>query len=425
LEKRVKGLNLNQNILENNRDDLLHVVNVLKFKTNELLSVIRSKNEKISDLEERNTNLEQYGNEKDKWIEYLEKRKEKLEKDIIPSIWEKVAEGNDLNAQKKVMYFAKCEKNKALKTKIGGLNEKMEKMNKELRCKDYQIEGLNESINEIIFEKNAVTDNCLKKISNLNSEITETGNLCDWIKNASLNEIQEVKKQTQTLSKQNARKFILFKRKEFLQRLAPPQGGHSHMGKTKEESNVSHAHAQFLHRLAPPQGGHAQKRKVGRHAQREAPSLEGALLHVGASSRDGALAQGGHSLKGKYESHAQRGHAHKGKDESQAPRDHAQKVSHVQIEALPAGSRLWVWLEGRALAQLSHAQNGAPAEEGHAQIGAPAQGDHAHKDKDKEGLDTVAMFTIPVEAVEWYWSTEKEFLEKILAGNLDSFYKIK
>ena len=194
------------------------------------------------------------------------------------------------------------------------------------------------------------------------------------------------------------------------------------MGKTKEASDESHAHAQFLNRLAPPQGGHALKRKVGRHAQREAPSLEGALSHAGVPSRGGALAQNGHTQKDKYESHAQRGHAQK---EDPAEGRALAQVSHAQVEALPAGSRLWVWLEGRALAQLSHAQNGAPAEEGHAQIGAPAQGDHAQKDKDEEGLDTIAMFTIPVEAVDWYWSTEKEFLEKILAGNLDSFYKIK
>ena len=89
-------------------------------------------------------------------------------------------------------------------------------------------------------------------------------------------------------------------------------------------------------------------------------------------------------------------------------------MSHAQIGAL-AGSRLLVWLEGRTSAQVSHAQ-----------IGASAQGGHAHKEKDKEGLDTVAMFTVPVEAVDCYWSTDKEFLEKILEGNfLDSFYKIK
>ena len=100
------------------------------------------------------------------------------------------------------------------------------------------------------------------------------------------------------------------------------------------------------------------------------------------------------------------------------------QVSHAQI-GVPPESRLWLWIEGRVSAQVSHAQIGAPAQESHAQIGAPSKGGHAHKDKDEEGLDTVAMFTIPVEAVDWYWFTEKEFLEKILAGNLDSFYKIK
>ena len=157
LEKRVKGLNLNQNILENNRDDLLHIVNVLK-------SVIRSKNEKISDLEEKNKNLEHYGNEKDKWIEYLEKRQENLEKHIIPSIWEKVAEGNDLIFQKKELYLAKCEKNKALKTKIGGLDEKMRKMNKQSQYKDYQIKRLHEDINNVILEKGAMTNYFMGKM---------------------------------------------------------------------------------------------------------------------------------------------------------------------------------------------------------------------------------------------------------------------
>ena len=51
------------------------------------------------------------------------------------------------------MFFVKCEKNKALKTEIGCLNEKMRKMKKELQWKDYQFEQLNHDIDEIIFEK--------------------------------------------------------------------------------------------------------------------------------------------------------------------------------------------------------------------------------------------------------------------------------
>ena len=408
LEARVKKLNLNQNILLCQRDDLLHIVNVLMSEKNQLFSVIRSKNETISDLEKITKNLKDYVDDKNNTIDYWVERVNS-QKDIIKNIWEKVAEGNDLNAQKKELYFAKCEKNKALKTKIGGLNEKMNKKNKELRCQEYQIEQLNQNINEIILEKGAITNYFMGKIKDQTKHFGDlTGDLCEWIKNATLNEIQEVKKHSQTLSKQNTRKFILFKRNTFLNRLASPQDSHAHMGKTRKASDESHAHAQFLHRLAPPQGGHALKRKVGSHAQREAPSLEGALSHVGASSRGGALAQGCHALKGKDESHAQGGHAHRG--ENHAQKEDPGQVSHAQIGP-PPESRLWLWIEGRVSAQVSHAQ-----------IGAPAQGGHAHKDKDEKGLDTVAMFTIPVEAVDWYWFTEKEFLEKILAGNLDSFY---
>ena len=462
LEDRVKELKLNQNILLCDRDDLFHVVNVCKSKNSELFSVIRSKDEKISFVEERNKFLENQVEEKDKKIDYLEKF-------LIPSIWEKVAEGNDLNAKKKEMFFAKCEKNKALKTEIGCLNEKMRKMKKELQWKDYQFEQLNHDIDEIIFEKMpSYIDKCSKKIQDQTKYFGDlTGNLCDWIKNATVNEIEEVKKHTQSLSKENTRKFILFQKDKFLQRLAlnKTHGGHAHMDKTKEASDESHAqkgdhalerkvgsHAQILHRLAPTQGGHAHmgktkearnesnaqkgdhthQHKVGSHAQRGASSLEGALSHVGAPSRGAAPTQGGHALKGKYESHAQRDHAHKGKSESHAQRGHAYsdenqaqkgapaergalaQMSHAQIGAL-AGSRLLVWLEGRTSAQVSHAQ-----------IGASVQGGHAHKDKDEEALDTVAMFTVPVEAVDCYWSTDKEFLEKILEGNfLDSFYKIK
>ena len=285
---------------------------------------------------------------------------------------------------------------------------------------------MNHDIDEIIFEKMpSYIDKCSKKIQDQTKYFGDlTGNICDWIKNATVNEIEEVKKHTQSLSKENTRKFILFQKDKFLQRLAlnKTHGGHVHMDKTKEASNESHAQ----------KGDHTHQHKVGSHAQRGASSLEGALSHVGAPSRGAAPTQGGHALKGKYESHAQRDHAHKGKSESHAQRGHAYsdenqaqkgapaergalaQMSHAQIGAL-AGSRLLVWLEGRTSAQVSHAQ-----------IGASVQGGHAHKDKDEEALDTVAMFTVPVEAVDCYWSTDKEFLEKILEGNfLDSFYKIK
>ena len=251
LEARVKKLNLNNNILLCNRDDLLHIVNVLKSQKNELFSVIRCKNERIDELEEKNKDLKHYVDEKNERIDDLWKKIDYLQKDLIPSIWEKVAEGNDLINQKKELYFAKCEKNKALKTKIGGLNEKMNKKNKELRCQEYQIEQLNQNINEIILEKGAITNYFMGKIKDQTKHFGDlTGDLCEWIKNATLNEIQEVKTHSQTLSKQNTQKFILFKRNTFLHRLAPPQGSPAHMGKTRKASDESHAHAQFLHRLA-------------------------------------------------------------------------------------------------------------------------------------------------------------------------------
>ena len=49
-------------------------------------------------------------------------------------------------------------KNIALKTENGRLNKKMSKMNKELRCKEYQIEQMIRDINEIILEKGAITN---------------------------------------------------------------------------------------------------------------------------------------------------------------------------------------------------------------------------------------------------------------------------
>ena len=121
LELKVKNLKLDQIFILSNNNELQNETNVLKFiilsnnnelqndvsvlksEKNELLSAIRSKNERISDLEERNKNLKDY-------VEYRDNRIDYLEKNLIPNIWEKVAEGNDLIVQKKELFFAKCEK---------------------------------------------------------------------------------------------------------------------------------------------------------------------------------------------------------------------------------------------------------------------------------------------------------------------------